>query len=72
MKKGNGNLLPLPFFMLEKKKTTTMHRCLLLWCYWNKEGDGNKLLSPFFLCLKRRRRKGRHGNVLLSSSMVVL
>jgi hypothetical protein len=63
------------FFVLEKKKTTIMCRCLFLWCCWNKEGDGNKLLLPSPLCLRRRRRRRRRrrcGNALLFYFIVVL
>ncbi len=51
-------LCVLFFFVFEKNKTMTMHRCLFLWCYWNKK---SKLSSPFSLYL--RRRKGCCGNV---------
>jgi hypothetical protein len=55
----------------KKKKMITHCHCLLLWCYWNKEGDDNKLPSPSSLCLRRRRRRGQHGNAPLSSFMVM-
>lgn len=61
------------FFVFEKKKKNmmTMHHRLLLWCYWDKEGNINKLPSPPSLCLRRRRR-GWRDNASSSSSMLML
>jgi hypothetical protein len=45
----------------KKKKTMAMCRRLLLWCYYNEEGDGSLLPSLSFLCLRKRRKRQHCG-----------
>jgi len=45
------------FFVFEKKKTTKMSHCFLLWFCCSEDGDDTKLPLPSFVLQRRRQRQ---------------